>query len=212
MTYLALTSHAHTRRSQSDHLRAQAAQLNLVARDSLAPVRRDPFPPLPAEHPHNHTETVIEAAKDRWNAEIEGAVRWAQTRDWAGWEREAIEVVPEAGRQVGVVAGRVGGEVGEGVKHLGEGVKHLGEEAKGVVERGVERGRDMVGRARARAKLAEERFEAKMDAKVLHLSDVERALAERFEKREEDTRTVQEVLAGRYRPIGEKDHSRLRGI
>lgn len=139
-------------------------------------------------------------------------MRWAQTRDWAGWEREAIEVVPEAGRQVGVVAGRVGGEVGEGVKHLGEGVKHFGEEVKGVVERGVERGRDMVGRARARAQLAEERLEAKMDAKVLHLSDVERALAERFEKREEDTRSVQEVLAGRYRPIGEKDHSRLRGI
>ena len=95
---------------------------------------------------------------------------------------------------------------------MGEGVKNLGEEVKGVVERGVEKGRDIVGRARARAQLAEERLEARADAKVLHGSDVERALAERFAKREEDRRTVEEVLAGRYKPIGEKDHSRLRGV
>ncbi|KAK0741114.1 hypothetical protein B0T18DRAFT_472506, partial [Schizothecium vesticola] len=105
-----------------------------------------------------------------------------------------------------------GGAGGGEVQHLGEGVKQLGEEVKGVVERGVEKGRDIVGRARARAQLGEERLEAKMDAKVLHVSDVERALAERFEKRAEDTRSVEEVLAGRYRPIGERDHSRLRGV
>ncbi|KAK1836201.1 hypothetical protein QBC39DRAFT_339056 [Podospora conica] len=218
-TYLALTTHSHNRHSQSDHLRSQTAQVNLLARESLAPRKRDPAVDeilFPLPRAEQRRADVVEAAKDRWNAEIEGAVRWAQTRDWVGWERDAVEMVPEVTERAAEGARYLGGEVkhlgGEGVKVLGEGVKHLGEEVKGAVERGVVKGRDMVGRARARVHLAEDRLEARMDAKLLHQSDVEKALAERFEKRGEDTRTVKEVLAERYKPISEKDHSRLWGV
>lgn len=132
-------------------------------------------------------------------------MRWAQTRDWAGWEREAggravelvdavdAEKVQEAGRRVGDVAGQVT------------------ENVKGAVARGVERGKEMMTNAKSKVALAEERLETKLDGRVLPASDVERALAERFQNRE-DTRSVKEVLAARYKPIGQRDNSHLRGI
>jgi len=73
----------------------------------------------------------------------------------------------------------------------------------------------MIGKAKAKIHLAEERAEAKVDAKLLHVSEIEKALNERFEsKSREDVmkKSVEEALKERYTPIGERDNSRLRGI
>ncbi|KAL2020954.1 hypothetical protein VTK56DRAFT_7841 [Thermocarpiscus australiensis] len=96
-----------------------------------------------------------------------------------------------------------------------EEAKSMKEEAKEVASKGVEKAQDLVGRAKAAVYLAEEKAETKADAKLLHLSDIERALAERYDsaRREERMkRSVEEVLKERYTPIGERDNSRLRGI
>jgi altered-inheritance-of-mitochondria protein 5 len=98
---------------------------------------------------------------------------------------------------------------------VAEAAQAVNEEAKGAVSRGIEKAQDLVGKAKAAVYLAEEKAEAKIDAKLLHVSDVERALQERYDsaRREERMkRSVQEVLAERYTPIGESDNSRLRGL
>lgn len=81
--------------------------------------------------------------------------------------------------------------------------------------RTIEKGKHMLGKAKARIHLAEERAEARVDAKLLHVSEIEKALGERFERgsREEVMKkSVEEVLKERYTPIGERDNSRLRGL
>ncbi|KXX79296.1 hypothetical protein MMYC01_203234 [Madurella mycetomatis] len=77
------------------------------------------------------------------------------------------------------------------------------EEAKEVVSKGREKAHDLVGRTKAAVYLAEEKAETKMDAKLLHVSEIERALQERYDsaRREEMMKkSVQEVLAERYAP------------
>jgi altered-inheritance-of-mitochondria protein 5 len=89
------------------------------------------------------------------------------------------------------------------------------EEAKGAVSKGMEKAHDLVERTKAAAHLAEERAEAKADAKLLHMSDIEKALAERYDsaRREERMkRSVEEVLRERYIPMESRDNSQLRGI
>jgi altered-inheritance-of-mitochondria protein 5 len=88
-------------------------------------------------------------------------------------------------------------------------------EARGAVERGVERAHDFVERTKAAVHLAEERAEAKADAKLLHVSEIEKALAERYDsaRREERMkRSVEEVLRERYTPVDKRDNTQLRGI
>jgi altered-inheritance-of-mitochondria protein 5 len=89
------------------------------------------------------------------------------------------------------------GVVAEAREVVATGVK----EARGAVERGMEKAHDLVERTKAAVHLAEERAEAKVDAKLLHVSDIERALAERYDnaRREEQLkRSVDEVLRERY--------------
>ncbi|EAQ92430.1 predicted protein [Chaetomium globosum CBS 148.51] len=90
-----------------------------------------------------------------------------------------------------------------------------GEGARGAVERGsgVERVHDLVGRTKAAVHLAEERAEAKADAKLLHVSDIEKALAERYDsaRREEQLKkSVEETLRERYLPVEKKQSSQWR--
>ncbi|KAK4244907.1 hypothetical protein C7999DRAFT_16862 [Corynascus novoguineensis] len=89
------------------------------------------------------------------------------------------------------------------------------QEAKGAVERGVEKAHDLVEKTKAAVHLAEDRAGAKMESKLLHMSDIEKALAERYDsaRREERMkRSVEEVLEERYLPLEKRDNSRLRGL
>ncbi|KAK4156265.1 hypothetical protein C8A00DRAFT_41230 [Chaetomidium leptoderma] len=90
-------------------------------------------------------------------------------------------------------------------------------EAREVVSQGMERGmekaHDLVERTKAAVHLAEERAESRVDAKLLHLSAVEKALAERYDaaRREERMkRSVEDVLRERYIPMENRDNSELR--
>ncbi|KAK4131334.1 hypothetical protein BT67DRAFT_486244 [Trichocladium antarcticum] len=305
LTYLALLTHNHNRAAQSTLLRSQAATLDSLLPPDPTRRRRNTSAALPdgtylpraslggdpergADAARRPVSSFFETAKARWNAEVLGAARWAQTRDWAAArergehglarllgvelsrERVVVEdevhverrpvVAPpppaqeevvglaevvegvrgraaEAGRAVrdrtvlavegareaareaaargeaqrkGVVEKGV-----EGAKEAGEVVSRGVEEAKGAVARGMEKAHDLAGKAKAALHLAEEKVESRLDAKLLHLSDVERALQERYDsalREERLKRSAEEVLRERYLPLDKRDTSRLRWL
>ncbi|RWA12113.1 hypothetical protein EKO27_g2999 [Xylaria grammica] len=85
IAYLTLLTHQRNREQQAAILRQQTYLLSSVI-DPLPPV----LPPTRAETAAAERANFTEAAKDRWNSEIEHAVRWAQTKDWSE-VREGVE-------------------------------------------------------------------------------------------------------------------------
>ncbi|KAK0635641.1 hypothetical protein B0T17DRAFT_503152 [Bombardia bombarda] len=266
LAYLAVSSHERNRQSQADILRAQTRVVNTLVHDpSTTSLRSNPsslLPPSRAELEAQRRSHFVETAKDKWNAEIEGAVRWAQTQDWNSVRESAEDT---AARLLGVARTSAGDAAthaeaaahnaqvatGRAVEHTRTSLEHTRQrvaerashvetdtrqvlrqaldsagaaaaDAKGAVartiERGVEKGHEViekghevVGKAKAAVMLAEERAAARADVKLLHVSDIEKALNERFEKRDDVMRkSVKEVLAERYTPIDKRDNSRLR--
>ena len=261
LTYLALVNHEQNRQAQSDVLRAQTRVLNSLSQDLSSPSSRayrrarerddvELYPPSRAEQAARHRAHFIETAKEKWNSEVEGAVRWVQNTDWAD-VREATEdtaarllglptstSAPGEGRTAGQVADAVRREVVEDARQTAQYTKRTFEHTKesvrqaaasaatqvredvgiarsavaGAVERGIQKGREAVGRAKAAVHMAEERLETRMDAKLLHLSEVERALSQRYEKSDVMSKSVEEILRERYIPIDKRDNTKLRGL
>ncbi|TRX95207.1 hypothetical protein FHL15_003899 [Xylaria flabelliformis] len=108
VAYLTLLAHQRNREQQAAILRQQTYLLSGIV-DPLPPV----FPPTRAELAAAERANLIEVAKDRWNAEIENAVRWAQSKDW-GEVREDVETT------IGRLWARGLGEAQEGVEKNGE--------------------------------------------------------------------------------------------
>lgn len=76
----------------------------------------------------------------------------------------------------------------------------------------MEKGKEVYGKAKAKVYLAEEKLEGKLEAKLEGVSEIERALAERFDQAKRERRlerSVEEVLAERYKPIDERDFGGL---
>ncbi|KAK4033417.1 hypothetical protein C8A01DRAFT_40112 [Parachaetomium inaequale] len=133
----------------------------------------------------------------------------------AGGQHRVSEALHQARDTTAVVAHAMREEAREVVSEAREVVSTGVREARGAVERGVERAHDFVERTKAAVHLAEERAEAKADAKLLHVSEIEKALAERYDsaRREERMkRSVEEVLRERYTPVDKRDNSQLRGV
>jgi len=219
-TYLALAAHERNRQSQSDILRAQTRVLNSLSQDPSAPRRptlqdETLYPPSRAELAARQRTHFVETAKDRWNSEVEGAVRWVQGKDWTAAREDAEERLLGIAKTVEVKD--VKEEVKSRARGAGEKVAGVAGQVKqdvtGAVARGIEKGKDVVGRAKAAVYLAEERAEAKVDAKLLHVSEIERVLNQRYQRDESVMeKSAKEVLAERYKPIDQRDNSRLRGI
>ncbi|KAI0552011.1 hypothetical protein F4679DRAFT_537297 [Xylaria curta] len=108
VAYLTLLAHQRNREHQAAILRQQTYLLSGIV-DPLAPV----LPPTRAELAAAERANLTEAAKDRWNAEIENAVRWAQSKDWAE-VREGVETA------IGRLWARGLGEAQEGAEKNGE--------------------------------------------------------------------------------------------
>lgn len=77
VAYLSVLAHQRNREHQGAILRSQALAIQGII-DPL-PV---PLPPSRSELAAAQRAATFEVAKDRWNHEVEGAVRWAQTTDW----------------------------------------------------------------------------------------------------------------------------------
>ncbi|KAK3360077.1 hypothetical protein B0T25DRAFT_534673 [Lasiosphaeria hispida] len=226
LTYLALLTHAHNRQSQADTLRAQTRVVSSLTRDPTSaprgpslygPETADTYPPSRAAQSAQHRADFVAAAKDRWNSEIEGAVRWAQTRDWTGAREDAearlAGLAPAARHGAAEAAGGAKTTIQGVGKRAAEVGAEVREDAKGVVAKGVEKGRDIVKKTKAAVYLAEEKAVTKADAKIFRTSAVDQALAQRFEKDDSVMKkSVQEVLAERYKPVDQRDSTRLRGL
>lgn len=239
LAYLAVLTHQRNRQSQADILRAQSLVLNDLSRTGIPPIK-GAAATAAEQHPG-----FAETAKRRWNSELEGAVRWAQTTDWTrmresaegsvarllwGAEPEAERRVESAERTVKGEAEAAGRTVREAVEGVSRGARsaieetrtrsagaadavHVkAEEAKAAVVRGVEKGKEMAGKAKAKIGLAEERLETKADAKLFGVSEVERTLNERYEKSDVMSKSVAEVLSERYKTIDQRDNTKLRGV
>lgn len=77
MAYLTVLAHERNRQAQAQALRSQARVLNtLYELEPISPPRSR------AELAREERSTLTEIAKDRWNEEIENAVRWVQRTDW----------------------------------------------------------------------------------------------------------------------------------
>jgi len=85
VAYLSVLAHQRNREHQGAILRAQALSIQ-----SLIDPLPAPLPPTRSEVAAAQRATSVEVAKDRWNHEVENAVRWAQNTDWEE-VREGVE-------------------------------------------------------------------------------------------------------------------------
>ncbi|PVH85349.1 hypothetical protein DL98DRAFT_651190 [Cadophora sp. DSE1049] len=292
IAYLTVLAHERNRRAQGETLRSQAFVLERL----LNPTPLPP-PQSRAELAREERSTLVETAKDRWNAEVENAVRWVQRTDWnnvresmegtaarllggglqksrkgieeaekaagpkvqeavdrskaavrknadhaaVGIDRAAAKTIQGAERagveakeklsQAGLKAGeardavtakteRVGANAKAGAHDAAESVKHSGgtiDAARGAirdaVSKGIEKGKEAIGKAQAAVGLATEKIESKgQSAGLSHSSAVEKALHERYQQPTFHEKSVEEALAERYTPIDAKDNTRLRGV
>ncbi|KAL6856468.1 hypothetical protein J3F83DRAFT_752653 [Trichoderma novae-zelandiae] len=77
LAYLSVLAHQRSREAQSQSLRTQT----LMIQQLLDPVPQ-PLPPTRSEVAAAQREAAVEVVKERWNSEVENAVRWIQHTDW----------------------------------------------------------------------------------------------------------------------------------
>jgi MICOS complex subunit MIC12 len=248
LAYLAVLTHQRNRQAQGDLLRSQAQILTTLTRDSPIPSNFPPPQPTRVELAVKERDHLVATFKDKWNAEIQKAVRWAQTKDWAE-TREAAEErvrqlsglppIQKAAQELEAEVARAEDAAKSAASRASTAAKSAAssatttaksalqeskasaakaagetkEAAKGMFARGLEKGKELVGRTKASVKLAEERMETKLDHAFLE-SDVDRALSRRYKEGESDAlkQSVEEALNERYAPISERDIAKLRGL
>jgi altered-inheritance-of-mitochondria protein 5 len=137
----------------------------------------------------------------------------ARRQDAAAAAHRVGEALQQARDKAVVVAQAMRDEAKQIVSEAREAAARGVERAEEAASRGREKAHELAERTKAAVYLAEEKAETKMDAKLLRVSDVEKALAERYDsaRREERMkRSVEEVLRERYIPIDKRDNSQLR--
>ncbi|KAE8445315.1 hypothetical protein EG329_013553 [Mollisiaceae sp. DMI_Dod_QoI] len=120
LAYLTVIGHERNRRAQAFSLHTQSRVL-----DSLLEPTPLPPPQTRAELAREERSTVIETAKDRWNAEVENAIRWVQRTDW-NEIREGME-------------GAVSRILGSGIQKSREGIEEAEKKAGPRVLEAVDR-------------------------------------------------------------------------
>ncbi|PON23497.1 hypothetical protein TGAM01_v207731 [Trichoderma gamsii] len=77
LAYLSVLAHQRNREAQSRSIRTQT----LMIQHLIDPIPQ-PLPPTRSEVAAAQREAAVEVAKNRWNSEVENAVRWVQHTDW----------------------------------------------------------------------------------------------------------------------------------
>ncbi|KAL7959653.1 hypothetical protein V8C34DRAFT_279004 [Trichoderma compactum] len=255
LAYLSVLAHQRTREAQSKSLRTQT----LMIQHLIDPIPQ-PLPPTRSEVAAAQREAAVEVAKQRWNSEVENAVRWVQHTDWDEvregmegrlaylWAKatgQSVEEVEKARRSLEPVkrTQKAGGEIAaatrgafskakestESVEMTAENraldarlrtkkaIEETATEAKGIVsatlDKGREKAKEIVGKAKTAVGLAEAQVEEMTGDKAKsQLSPVQQALSQRYAKPSKDTRTTAEILKERYVPMDKRDNSILRGL
>lgn len=176
ITYLTLLSHERQRTAQGANLRTQANLMNsLVLSDPNAD-----FPDSYAENTRVQRHTLSETIKDRWNSEIQGAVRAIQHADWES-VREGLE-------------GAVSRVWTQGLKSGTEGIEKAEEAAAPVMHKAMAETREFAHQeydaAKAAATRAAERTLAKTREAGREMREAkERGMEDRISNKDHMTRT-----------------------
>jgi len=133
---------------------------------------------------------------------------------------EAAVKTGEAGSATKAKIDRIATDAKSGAQDSAEAVRHPGgtiDATRGALRdtfsKGVEKGKEVIGKAQAAVGLAAERVESKTQAATLsHSSAVEKALHERYEKSDILNKSVEETFEERYKPVDAKDNTILRGV
>jgi altered-inheritance-of-mitochondria protein 5 len=123
LAYFSVLVHQRTREHQGLILRTQALALQNVVDPIPATI-----PPSRREIAAAERSTAVEVVKDRWNHEVENAVRWLQRKDW-DQVREGVEE-KVAGMWVKTI-----GEAAEGAEHAKDKAAPLAAKAKADLEK-----------------------------------------------------------------------------
>ncbi|KAL3960824.1 hypothetical protein ACCO45_005941 [Purpureocillium lilacinum] len=195
LAYLSVLAHQRTRENQSRHLRAQALALQTL----VDPIPQ-PLPPSRSEVAAAQRAASVEVAKDRWNEEVENAVRWVQNTDWVD-VREDLEA-----RVAGLWARAFGGAV-DGAEKAGEKLEPAARQAEAAAR---EAGSSIASAGKAAFDKAKERgarYESTMEDKALEARltgrrQIEKAEAEAKKKASE----AQGVIASALEKGRDKAH------
>lgn len=176
-------------------------------------------------------EGFLERAKDRWNAEVEGAVRWAANKDWVGAREDAEDTISRVwaratgGESPSRTAERAGAAVSEKAAVAASAARSTAEQTASrtkeilqtravetkeagtsIWERGFRKSKEVAAQAKAAVGLAEGKVQQKAAelASVIE-TDVEKVIQQRFERKPEEVlnQSVEEVLEERYKPVVE---------
>ena len=165
VAYLTVLAHERNRASQGHALRTQSRVLTSL----LEPTPLPP-PQTRAELAREERSTLVEAAKDRWNNEVENAVRWVQRTDW-----DDVRVGME-----GTIARLIGG----GLEKSREGIDSAEQAAGPIAREAIEKSKEAAGRRAEHVGLATDRaatearrlgHESKIEADKLAASAKEQA-------------------------------------
>lgn len=242
--YLTLQAHQRTRAQQAETLRAQAYILNSLSyvpasapkpktiAEELALLEYQQELLAAAEQKRRHRfgdaerETFLQRAKDRWNAEVEGAVRWATNKDWIAAREDAEFAAANVwaritgGEPPAQIARRTRDVVSEQASVAAGQARDTGlwasdvarlkaeetkEAAGSIWERGFRKSKEAVGRAKAAVGMAEDKVAAAVAEVTTPKSEAERVIQQRYESKPDEvlSRSAEEVLADRYKPIGQ---------
>ncbi|KAK1997809.1 hypothetical protein LX36DRAFT_670693 [Colletotrichum falcatum] len=192
VAYLTVLAHQRNRETQSHILRSQAHVLS----STLEPQLRTSPPLTRAEQAIKDRQTIVTTAKERWNREVENAVRWAQRTDWTE-VREGLE------SSVARLWGGASDKAGEAEKDLvpyfradGSVVRMSAREAfAGEQGEGVRReARSAWERAKEKSLAAEEAARAKAAEAIRYVDDraaeVKAAVGEAVEKGKQQGQAV----------------------
>lgn len=253
ISYLSLQAHRRTRERQAETLRANTYILNSL---SYIPATAPPPKTLAEElalleqqqellaraeakrrNLSSSNEGFFDKAKDRWNAEIEGAVRWAANKDWIAaredaetaasrlWARASggeapADTAQRAGATVtdkaAAAATSAKGAAAQARAATGDKAVEAKEAATSIWARGFKKGKEIADQAKAGLAKAEEKAQdvVRGAAKKTGESDIEKVLQQRYERKpvESLSKSPEELLAERYRPMVEQDNTKLRGL
>lgn len=152
LAYLAVHNHQRNREQQSQALRSQARALNSLIEPVVAPP-----PPTRAEIEAARHANLVDSAKERWNAEVVNAARWAQHTDWVEVREDLQDGLSRAWR--GVFGGPPEAQVEEARRKASAAKEELAreaKEAKGAWERAREKALSAAEERAAEAKAAVE--------------------------------------------------------
>ncbi|KAJ6440423.1 Ketol-acid reductoisomerase [Purpureocillium lavendulum] len=187
LAYLSVLAHQRTRENQARHLRAQALALQTL----VDPIPQ-PLPPSRSEVAAAQRAASVEVAKDRWNEEVENAVRWVQSTDWVD-VREDLEA-----RVAGLWA-RAFGEAVDGAERAGDKLEPAVRRAESATKEAgssiASAGKAAFDKAKARGAQYESTMEDRaLEARLAGRRKVEKAEGEAKQKASEAQGAIASAL------------------